>query len=73
MAFDLKEISCCGGMETIEQDLRNRAYFLWEQSGKPDGRDLEFWCEAERATFGYTCGEYRDAINSFEQGEHLRE
>jgi hypothetical protein len=25
-----------------------RAYELWEQAGKPDGRDQEFYHEAER-------------------------
>ncbi len=25
-----------------------RAYQLWEQAGRPSGRDLDFWLEAER-------------------------
>jgi hypothetical protein len=25
-----------------------RAYQLWEQAGRPSGRDLEFWVQAER-------------------------
>jgi hypothetical protein len=25
-----------------------RAYALWEQAGRPAGRDLEFWLEAEK-------------------------
>jgi hypothetical protein len=28
--------------------IRARAYELWEKAGKPVGRDLEFWLEAER-------------------------
>jgi Protein of unknown function (DUF2934) len=28
--------------------VRARAYELWEQAGRPAGRDLEFWLEAER-------------------------
>ena len=27
---------------------RARAYELWEQSGRPSGRDQEFWLAAER-------------------------
>ncbi|WP_247311431.1 DUF2934 domain-containing protein [Bradyrhizobium sp. 141] len=28
--------------------VRARAYELWEQAGRPTGRELEFWLEAER-------------------------
>ena len=28
-------------------EVANRAYRLWEQAGKPHGRDLEFWIQAE--------------------------
>ncbi|MGT2502103.1 DUF2934 domain-containing protein [Bradyrhizobium guangxiense] len=28
--------------------MRARAYELWEQAGRPAGRELEFWLEAER-------------------------
>jgi hypothetical protein len=27
--------------------IREQAYFLWEQDGRPDGRDMEYW---QRAT-----------------------
>ena len=27
--------------------IRTRACELWEQNGRPDGRDLEFWLQAE--------------------------
>ena len=30
-----------------EQEIRERAYALWEADGRPDGRDLEYW---ERAS-----------------------
>jgi hypothetical protein len=29
-------------------DIVRRAYELWEQAGKPDGRDQDFYLEAER-------------------------
>ena len=28
-------------------EVTNRAYRLWEQAGRPQGRDLEFWVQAE--------------------------
>jgi hypothetical protein len=31
-----------------ENRLRRRARELWEESGRPSGRDLEFWLQAER-------------------------
>jgi DUF2934 family protein len=30
-----------------EMDIVRRAYKLWEQAGKPDGRDEEFYHQAE--------------------------
>ncbi len=29
-------------------DIVRRAYELWEQAGKPEGRDEEFYLQAER-------------------------
>lgn len=29
--------------ETLEDRIRRRAYHLWEDDGKPHGRDAEFW------------------------------
>jgi hypothetical protein len=31
-----------------DNDLAHRAYRLWEAAGRPDGRDLEFWVQAEK-------------------------
>jgi hypothetical protein len=31
-----------------EDDIRARARELWEQAGKPEGRDEEFWHRAEK-------------------------
>jgi Protein of unknown function (DUF2934) len=33
---------------TSEDDIRKKAHELWEAAGRPDGRDQEFWQEAER-------------------------
>jgi prepilin-type N-terminal cleavage/methylation domain-containing protein/prepilin-type processing-associated H-X9-DG protein len=32
---------------TRHNEVTNRAYRLWEQAGRPHGRDLEFWIQAE--------------------------
>jgi hypothetical protein len=31
-----------------EEQIRARAHELWEQAGKPKGREEEFWLRAER-------------------------
>jgi hypothetical protein len=40
-------------METLmafptDEQIRIRAHQLWEQEGKPDGREQEFWHQAEK-------------------------
>ncbi len=37
-----------------ERLVRERAYFLWEDAGCPNGRDVEFWLEAERRFLAWT-------------------
>lgn len=32
--------------ETLEERIRQRAYQLWEASGRPPGRDQEYWHRA---------------------------
>jgi hypothetical protein len=31
----------------IEEEIAARARELWKQNGSPEGRDLEFWLQAE--------------------------
>lgn len=31
-----------------EEEIRKRAHELWEQAGKPEGREDEFWRLAEQ-------------------------
>jgi hypothetical protein len=38
--------------ETLRQQIRELAYRKWEESGRPGGRDKEFWVSAERELFG---------------------
>jgi hypothetical protein len=40
------------------EQIIHRAHELWEQAGKPDGRDEEFYHEAEKElNVGFTGGE----------------
>ena len=34
--------------DDILEPIRTRAYMLWEQAGRPEGGDLEFWERARR-------------------------
>jgi hypothetical protein len=41
--------SLVGSMtKDIEEEVRRRAYELWEQYGRPEGGEEEFWLKAER-------------------------
>ena len=35
-------------IEPSRIEIVRRAYALWEQAGKPDGKDQEFYLQAER-------------------------
>ena len=35
-----------------EAAIREQAYLLWEQEGRPDGREMEFWTRAKVAVTG---------------------
>ncbi len=34
---------------TTETIVRETAYYLWEQDGRPEGRDLQYWLAALKA------------------------
>ena len=34
--------------DDILEPIRTRAYMLWEQAGRPEGGDLEFWERARQ-------------------------
>ena len=37
-----------------EQAIRQRAYALWEEDGRPDGKNLEHWLRADTEIAGRT-------------------
>jgi hypothetical protein len=43
-------------MDIAQQDLwiRERAYWLWEEEGRPEGRELDHWYRASREIAGRT-------------------
>ena len=44
-------------MPEMEQVISARAYALWEEEGRPDGRALAHWLAAESEVQAYTRGE----------------
>jgi hypothetical protein len=34
--------------ESLRQRIEDRAYVLWERAGRPDGRHVEHWIQAEQ-------------------------
>jgi hypothetical protein len=45
-------------MRPEPQFISIRAYQLWEQEGRPDGRDQAHWFEAERQLQELQCGSF---------------
>lgn len=46
-------------MENVEDRIRRRAYEIWEQEGRPHGREVDHWLQAAReiaATEGHGGG-----------------
>lgn len=41
-----------GAHAADEAAIREQAYLLWEQEGRPAGREVEFWTRAEVAVAG---------------------
>ena len=46
---------------STEEQIKQRAVELWEQRGRPEGRDAEFWTQAEREL---TLGENRSGTTA---------
>lgn len=39
-------------MDEREEHIRHRAHELWDNEGKPEGREMDFWLRAERELDG---------------------
>ena len=38
----------------LRHRIEERAYALWEANGRPEGRDLDYWLQAEREIVNYS-------------------
>ena len=36
----------------LNDRIRNRAHQLWEESGQPEGHEMDFWLQAEKEIMG---------------------
>lgn len=48
-----------------EEDIWSRAHALWELAGKPEGRQEEFWREAERELSSGPANNAEEASDTF--------
>ncbi|WP_441234525.1 DUF2934 domain-containing protein [Bradyrhizobium sp. 930_D9_N1_4] len=51
--------------EPMDDRIRTRAHQLWELAGKPEGRDDEFWHEAQRELSGDPAINPEEASDTF--------
>jgi hypothetical protein len=35
-------------VEELNKMISDRAYYVWEEKGKPEGKDFEIWLQAEK-------------------------
>lgn len=50
---------------TMEDAIRVLAYLKWNDAGRPDGRDEEFWLEAEKEFYEYYLPNYPNGLFPF--------
>jgi len=51
--------------KATEDRIRTRAHQLWEAAGKPEGREDEFWHEAERELSGTLVNSADESSSTF--------
>ena len=49
-------------MTDREQTIREAAYYKWDAAGRPEGRELDFWAEAEREQSGTSTAAILESI-----------
>jgi hypothetical protein len=54
-----------------EEEIRRRALRIWEEEGKPDGKDAEHWAQAERE-FEIVSNRRADTGNDERRDEDLK-
>ncbi|MBB3441842.1 DUF2934 domain-containing protein [Rhizobium sp. BK379] len=52
-----------------EDSVRERAYAIWEEEGRPDGQDLRHWSDAEAELHGEATRANKQARRQIEETE----
>jgi hypothetical protein len=47
-----------------EEQIKRRAYELWQSEGCPSGRDQEHWDQAQKEIIGHTDGNYNTSTSA---------
>lgn len=48
----LKQKESLNNPETFPEEVRKKAYSIWEKEGKPQGKDWDIWLRAEKEVLG---------------------
>jgi len=44
--------ACTRSKKKVDEScVREKAYYIWEEMGRPEGRDFEIWLQAEKDLF----------------------
>ncbi len=42
-----QKVSACKP-ESLHEEIRKKAYHIWQEEGKPNGKDWDIWLKAEK-------------------------
>lgn len=54
-------------MDNMSEDIRELAYFKWEEAGSPPGDGREFWLEAEQEVFESRLADRDEDIDAIQE------
>jgi DUF2934 family protein len=54
--------------EELKQRITERARQLWEEDGRPEGRDMEYWLKAEDELAPHSVAGEEDPADAGEEG-----
>jgi Protein of unknown function (DUF2934) len=52
----------------LRRRIEERAYSLWESDGRPEGRDLDYWLQAEQEVVGQSTPGEEALLAGIDQG-----
>ena len=50
--YTVSSVTVISAPNSLEDEIRTRAYLLYEQEGRQEGRDEEYWLRAESEILG---------------------